>query len=334
MAKTATTSAKKSKTAKKVPAKKAPAKKVPAKKAPAKTPVAKKPATQKKVVAKKPVAKAAKKPAAKKASAKKPAVEKTPAKKVASKKPAAKAAADKKPAAKKPADKARVVKATSTPAKKPVAEKPVAKKQAAKEPTPAAKPKAKTPSKKPAVSKAAAAQRAAASPKVDLKPMTGSVGSGLSFLAGKPGSDGARHDDIDDAPRLTKTKLGVREIKHFRDLLLTHRRRVMNDVEDMEREALGAEQSNLSTLPVHMADVGTDNYEQEFTLDLADRGRRVLDEIDHALRKIDDSTPNTYGICEGTGQMISKARLEAQPWVRFSIEYAKRQRRHSSGARR
>jgi RNA polymerase-binding transcription factor DksA len=69
-----------------------------------------------------------------------------------------------------------------------------------------------------------------------------------------------------------------------------------------------------------MADMGTDNYEQEFTLGLVEKDRILLREINAALAKIQDGT---YGLCEGTGQPISKARLEAQPWARYSIEYAR-----------
>lgn len=89
----------------------------------------------------------------------------------------------------------------------------------------------------------------------------------------------------------------------------------------MEREALRSSGgSNLSTLPIHMADMGTDNYEQEFTLGLVETERKLLREINQALAKIQNGA---YGICEGTGKPIAKARLEVQPWARFSIEYAK-----------
>ena len=62
-----------------------------------------------------------------------------------------------------------------------------------------------------------------------------------------------------------------------------------------------------------MADMGTDNYEQEFTLGLVEKDRSLLREINTALAKIQNGT---YGICEGTGKPISKPRLEAQPWAR------------------
>ena len=122
----------------------------------------------------------------------------------------------------------------------------------------------------------------------------------------------------------SKNQAGLRssELEHFRDLLLAKRRELVGDMSSMEREALQrGGSSNLSNLPLHMADMGTDNYEQEFTLGLMEKDRNLLREINNALAKIQDGT---YGICEGTHQPISKARLEAQPWARFSIEYARK----------
>ena len=90
----------------------------------------------------------------------------------------------------------------------------------------------------------------------------------------------------------------------------------------MEQEALQTVGgSNLSNLPIHMADMGTDNYEQEFTLGLVEKDRQLLREINLALSKIRDGS---YGICEGTSKPITRARLEAQPWARYSIDYARR----------
>ena len=49
--------------------------------------------------------------------------------------------------------------------------------------------------------------------------------------------------------------------------------------------------------------------------------RQLLREINQALSKIMDGR---YGICEGTGKVISKARLEVQPWAKYSIEHARK----------
>jgi RNA polymerase-binding protein DksA len=135
-----------------------------------------------------------------------------------------------------------------------------------------------------------------------------------SFAQASPALPGGK-------PPKNQAGLTPREIEHFRDLLLEKRRELVGDMSSMEREALRTSGgSNLSTLPIHMADMGTDNYEQEFTLGLVEKDRNLLREINHALAKIQNGT---YAICEGTGKPIGKPRLEAQPWARFSIEYAR-----------
>ena len=121
-----------------------------------------------------------------------------------------------------------------------------------------------------------------------------------------------------------KNQVGIRtaELEHFRDMLLAKRRELAGDMSSMESEALQrGGNSNLSNLPMHMADMGTDNYEQEFTLGLMEKDRNLLREINNALAKIQDGT---FGLCEGTQQAISKPRLEAQPWARYSIEHARK----------
>jgi RNA polymerase-binding protein DksA len=126
----------------------------------------------------------------------------------------------------------------------------------------------------------------------------------------------------DMKPAKNQSGLKAAELEHYRDLLLAKRRELVGDMSSMEREALQrGGSSNLSNLPMHMADMGTDNYEQEFTLGLMEKDRNLLREINSALAKIQDGT---FGLCEGTGKPIGKPRLEAQPWARFSIEWARK----------
>jgi RNA polymerase-binding protein DksA len=149
-------------------------------------------------------------------------------------------------------------------------------------------------------------------------------------LETKPGPNNEAINNVDSVPTNFKPRknlagFNAKELEHFRDLLLGKRGEILGDVSAMEREALRTSGgSNLSTLPIHMADMGTDNYEQEFTLTLVETDRKLLREINHALAKIQNGS---FGICEGTGKPITKARLEAQPWARYSIEYAKRMER-------
>jgi DnaK suppressor protein len=113
--------------------------------------------------------------------------------------------------------------------------------------------------------------------------------------------------------------LTTAEIRRFKAVLLAKRHEILADVITMEHEALRRESSDLSHLPIHMADAGTDNYEVENTLGLMDSERKLLADIDEALRRIEDGT---YGICQGSGRPIPKPRLEAIPWARYRVEYA------------
>jgi RNA polymerase-binding protein DksA len=126
------------------------------------------------------------------------------------------------------------------------------------------------------------------------------------------------------APQTKKKRLTAAEIEYFKQALLQKRREIVGDVNEMEDEALKKPRldasGDLSSMPIHMADLGTDNYEQEFALGLMDSERKLLREIDDALQRIEQGT---YGICEGTGKPIPKARLKAQPWARHCVQYAR-----------
>ena len=50
-----------------------------------------------------------------------------------------------------------------------------------------------------------------------------------------------------------------------------------------------------------------------------DSERKMLTDVVYALNKMD---AGAFGICEGTGKAISKARLEANPWAKYCIKYA------------
>ena len=68
---------------------------------------------------------------------------------------------------------------------------------------------------------------------------------------------------------------------------------------------------------LHMADSGTDNFDRDFALSLLSSDQDAIYEIEEALKRIEK---NTYGICELTGKPIPKARLDAIPWTRFTVE--------------
>ncbi len=124
--------------------------------------------------------------------------------------------------------------------------------------------------------------------------------------------------------RTKRYRLTSEHLEHFKQMLLEKRREILKNVNEIEDETLNKSRldatGDLSSMPIHMADIGTDNYEQEFVLGLMDSERKLLNEIDAALQRIEDGT---YGICEGTGKPIQKARLKAQPWARYCVEYAR-----------
>jgi RNA polymerase-binding protein DksA len=116
-----------------------------------------------------------------------------------------------------------------------------------------------------------------------------------------------------------RNKLTPAEIKKFKALLLAKLTEILGNVTSMETEALRRNRSDLSNMPTHMADLGTDNYEIENILGLMDSERKILMEINDSLNRIEDST---YGICENCGKQIPKQRLDAIPWARYCVACA------------
>ncbi len=76
-------------------------------------------------------------------------------------------------------------------------------------------------------------------------------------------------------------------------------------------------------------DLASATVEQNLTFKLLDRDRKLMAEIEHALSKIDHGE---YVLCEGTGEVIPKRRLEVRPWCKYSVKYKEQlERRKKSG---
>jgi DnaK suppressor protein len=116
-----------------------------------------------------------------------------------------------------------------------------------------------------------------------------------------------------------RKKLTPAEIKKFKTMLLAKMSEILGNVTVMETEALRRERSDLSNMPIHMADLGTDSSEIDNIIGLMDSERKILMEIDEALSRIEDGT---YGICQGRGEPIPKERLKAIPWARYCVACA------------
>jgi len=198
------------------------------------------------------------------------------------------AASKKKPpakSAKKPA-----AKKASAPAKK----KPAAPKKAVAKKKPAAP---KAPAKKPAAVKAPARPkgRATKAPLVGMRDL-------LAF--GQPVDKSRRLN-----PWLKKQQLRLLALK---DTLLDSMTGVARD-----NLRTGHDSHEVSAHGLHQADAGSDAYDRDFALSLLSQEQDALFEIDEALKRL---AKGTYGVCEMSGKNIPKARLEARPFARFTVE--------------
>src|SRR5437016_6084551 len=116
------------------------------------------------------------------------------------------------------------------------------------------------------------------------------------------------------------------ELESYRLQLQTLRDRLNGDVSHLTDEALhpGGNDvgGNLSHVPLHMADLGTDNYERENTLHLLANEEQMLGEIKAALERINQGT---FGQCEECkGPILPKARLKELPYTRYCVACAKK----------
>jgi DnaK suppressor protein len=111
----------------------------------------------------------------------------------------------------------------------------------------------------------------------------------------------------------------------FRDMLLALRQRLTGEVSHLAEEALrgrgGEASGSLSNAPLHLADLGTDNAEQDFTLKLLENQEQALTEINEALERL---RLNTFGRCEECGAAIPKGRLQALPYTRHCVDCARK----------
>ena len=117
-----------------------------------------------------------------------------------------------------------------------------------------------------------------------------------------------------------KSKMHAKERQEFRDLLTRRRAILASDVNNMQDNALnknGTSSGDLSKVPYHMADVGTDNFEHEFTLGLIENEEEELREIDEALARL---AKDDFGVCESCSEPIPKSRLKVIPYARLCIE--------------
>lgn len=235
-----------------------------------------------------------------------------------SKKTAKKKAATKKVTKKKVAKKSTKKKSTKkkSASKKASTKKKVTKKKATKKKTTKKSPKKKVTKK---TTKKKSTKKKSSKKKTTKK------------AAAKP--NGPAPDSLEAAmekewtiPQLKRVKTGLskKEKEEYLKLLLEKRAEIIGNVRGME-DARNASLGDIAHMPLHMADVGSDNFEQEFTLGLMESEREMLKEIEEAILRMREGY---YGVCLESGRPIQKMRLEFAPWAKYCIDVARAKEKH------
>ncbi len=113
------------------------------------------------------------------------------------------------------------------------------------------------------------------------------------------------------------TPAGAKKIKaewqKYYNRLLELREQLLHQMNGLAKESA----QEMAGYSLHMADSGTDNFDRDFALSLLSSDQDAVYEIEEALKRIEKKT---FGVCELTGKNIPKARLEAIPWTRFTVD--------------
>lgn len=118
-----------------------------------------------------------------------------------------------------------------------------------------------------------------------------------------------------------KKKFNKKELSEFKKIIQKKKEVVLSDIQHISEDTLKKSQKeasgDISGYTYHMADVATDTYDREFSLSIASNERKLLYELDDALKKIEDGT---FGICEDCKSLIAKNRLRALPNARSCVK--------------
>jgi len=116
-----------------------------------------------------------------------------------------------------------------------------------------------------------------------------------------------------------KRRFLKKELDVYREKLLNLKDDVVAQMRETSKDTLMKSQKDMSGdisgYGIHMADVASDNYERDFNLELVSNERKIIIEIDEALKRIEEGI---YGICQISGKPISKSRLKAIPYAKNS----------------
>ncbi|MBN2594301.1 MAG: TraR/DksA C4-type zinc finger protein [Sedimentisphaerales bacterium] len=127
------------------------------------------------------------------------------------------------------------------------------------------------------------------------------------------------------------TQRNIRNLNHFKTILLSKRNEVLKNFSELEYEFQQPKIDKGPLLPSHPAEAGTDNFDLENTAELLENERNILNDIDRALECMEQGM---YGLCESCQKPISLKRLQAIPCVRLCVNCADKEEKIRSNARR
>jgi len=116
--------------------------------------------------------------------------------------------------------------------------------------------------------------------------------------------------------KLSKEKLNI-----FKKLLEKQKEILISEIQHLGDDALQnikESSGDLSSHTLHIADLATDNYNRDFSIDLVGSEEDLLRQINGALKRIKDGT---YGFCSECKKKLTEKRLKAMPYAELCIEH-------------
>ncbi len=215
----------------------------------------------------------------------------------------------KKAPAKTPAKKAPAPKAVTKAAVKKAAPKKASAKKTAAKKTPATKTSApKASAKKSAAAEASAADSTAVAKVAPPRPVVP-----LKKAAVAPKRSARGRKPLTPAERLEMR--GV--LRAERSRLKAEIAAAVEDLNELLRDSGDGSGDD-------QADAGSKTFEREHEMSVANNSRDLLEQVEHALKRISDGS---YGTCESCALPIGKMRLEAFPRATLCVDCKQREER-------
>ncbi|NLP03769.1 MAG: hypothetical protein GX089_14840 [Fibrobacter sp.] len=116
-------------------------------------------------------------------------------------------------------------------------------------------------------------------------------------------------------------KLTKKQLDYFKEKLLSEKQKVLEGMDELQqsnlKQSISDSAGEISRYSYHLGDVASLSYGREFSMGLAERQQKYLEQIDEALQRIDEGS---YGVCKVTGELIPVERLEEVPVAKYSVK--------------